>query len=315
YTCEPTYYEADATKYVDIKVDEDGAGPLVGKTTLRFLTYNLGANPNMTVKEQMGYTSGGADDITVFGGLYQWGRKDPEHSLRCSKDDVPGSFRNTQYTSAADATAGGQFVYGSSNWLSSAVGELWGNGKAINSGGNDSPVKNTDYDPCPSGYRVPTQYEWALLGHKENGPDNPGLNLFTTPNDAAGTIPSSGIVWVRVSGGKAATSNASWSADGEVRGYALYDSTVWSNADPDYKDGTNALTDPAAPEPLLFLPAGGRRNYSDGSVDRTGSLGYYWSSVVGFTDSYYMYFFSSGVAAHSPYERAYGMSVRCISVN
>ncbi|MDR0427636.1 MAG: fibrobacter succinogenes major paralogous domain-containing protein, partial [Dysgonamonadaceae bacterium] len=79
------------------------------------------------------------------------------------------------------------------------------------------------------------------------------------------------------------------------------------------KDGTELLSDPAAPEPLLFLPAGGYRNYRDVSVHDAGSDGNYWSSVVDGTGSYYMYFGSSSVRADYPDDRAYGSSVRCVA--
>ncbi|MDR1683278.1 MAG: hypothetical protein LBS25_07835, partial [Candidatus Symbiothrix sp.] len=125
-TCRPDYYEVDATKYVDITVNgytgSDGifvgantgtAMPYTaGTKTLRFLTYNLGANPNIAgpnataaqiAKAQMAYVSAGtaSEDMTVFGGLYQWGRKDKEHSLRCATSGHEDNFSlNLPYSSA-----------------------------------------------------------------------------------------------------------------------------------------------------------------------------------------------------------------------
>jgi hypothetical protein len=317
---EGLYPVDDVTKYVDIEVDEDGAGPLVGKTTLRFLTYNLGANPGLTPKQQMAYdTQGDASDITVFGGLYQWGRKDAEHSLRCAMAGHSGSFTPDQYDTAADAAAGGQFVYGSSNddWLSDQTDYLWGNGGGLATQTNTtySDPQNVN-NPCPSGYRVPTQYEWALLGHKENGPDNPWSDYFdaygsNSTSSGLGLIPDGnpGIVWVPVSEGTASTS---WSG-GKTCGYALYTFGEWDGAALGYKTGNDPLIDAGAPEPLLFLPAGGIRSYSDGIVGYTGSYGYYWSSVVDGTYSYYMTFGSSNVYAGDSYYRANGQSVRCIA--
>jgi hypothetical protein len=310
-----------ATKYVDITVDvPDEDGNSTGKKTLRFLTYNLGANPNMTVKEQMAYVSTMTkpeEDITVFGGLFQWGRKDAEHSLRCDKDDVPGSFIETPYPSADyDPSTSHVFVWGVNDWITPQKGDLWGNG------GGASGQEDTNYtgnqnvnNPCPSGYRVPTEYEWALLGHDAGGSDNFWDDYLNTSDHSTssglGFIPDGnpGIVWVPVSEGNASTS---WKP-GATCGYALYTFGEWDGAALGYKTGNDPLTDADAPEPLLFLPAGGDRYYYDGGVRYTGIYGYYWSSVVYGPDSYSMYFVSSNVYADYNNSRALGMSVRCVS--
>jgi hypothetical protein len=304
YTCEPTYYEPDATKSVAITVNEPATS---GTRTLRFLTYNLGANPNMTVKEQMEYTSGGTDDITIFGGLYQWGRKDAEHSLRCAVDTE--HFTKTLYPSADyDPETSHAFVWGMSSpydWITLQKTDLWGNGGGT-SGQEDTNYPSTQNinNPCPDGFRVPTQYEWALLGHDKDGSGSAMTgDQIDYPPASGSSGNSSGIVWVPVSEGKASTD---W-VDGATCGYALYLPSQWDINDPYEGD----LTLPEAPEPLLFLPAGGYRNYSNGNVEYTGSRGNYWSSVVYSIRSHYMDFRATGVNAGSFYNRAYGASVRC----
>ncbi|MDR0427906.1 MAG: fibrobacter succinogenes major paralogous domain-containing protein, partial [Dysgonamonadaceae bacterium] len=208
------------------------------------------------------------------------------------------------------------------NWLYSVIDDLWGNGLAIDDtpGGNDNPVKNTANDPCPVGYRVPTQYEWALLGH-ENGDIGDSSNDYFYTDDAdnstiaghaATPTGNPGITWVRVSDGKAAASDT-WTDDGKTRGYALYDSTVWTAAEEKYKNGTELLSDPAAPEPLLFLPAAGYRAFDYGYVYSTGSSGDYWSSVAGGGYSYEMLFTDDSVTVRDITAHAMGMSVRCIA--
>jgi hypothetical protein len=310
---EGLYPADDATKSVDITVNvPDGNGDPIEIKTMTFLTYNLGANPNMTPKEQMAYVSpmtNPAEYITLFGGLYQWGRKDTEHSLRCSRAAVPGSFMNAQYTSAADATAGGKFVYGYTDWINPAVADLWGNGGGLNAQTNTTYTVNQNINnPCPPNYRVPTQYEWALLGNEGGDPgDTANDNIMSiTASGSSGN--SSGIVWVPVSEGKASTS---WSG-GKTNGYALYTQAEWDK----YTPGADLTTD-AAPEPLLFLPAGGYRDYSGGSgnVLGTGSTGRYWSSVVKSGNiSYIVPFDDSGVRADNGdgHYRTFGLSVRCI---
>jgi hypothetical protein len=320
YTCEPTYYEPDPTKSVAITVNLPGSGT----KTMTFLTYNLGANPNMTVKEQMEYTSGGADDITVFGGVYQWGRKDPEHSFRCSN----GSFTDDRYTiSGYDPAKDHMFVTGFDmndpasplDWITPRKDDMWGNGLVIDSGGNGEivdgnviPPGKTGYDPCPDGYRVPTEHEWALLGNEDGSSTSESNDKISSITASGSSGNSSGIVWVPVSEGYA--KNDDWGSDGKTRGYALYNSADWTAAAADYRNGSKLLSDAGAPKPLLFLPAGGyRRTYSIGYTGREGT---YWSSVVrndGKTYPCGMNISSNSVRANSSPERAYGVSVRCIA--
>jgi uncharacterized protein (TIGR02145 family) len=88
----------------------------------------------------------------------------------------------------------------------------------------------------------------------------------------------------------------------------LYDATVWSSA----TEKVNLIADDA-PEPLLFLPAGGIRNYYDGNVGSTGTNGHYWSSVVEDESSYRMQLLMSSVTVFDVGSRASGLSVRCIA--
>jgi uncharacterized protein (TIGR02145 family) len=61
----------------------------------------------------------------------------------------------------------------------------------------------------------------------------------------------------------------------------------------------------------LKLPMAGYRNRSYGSLNNVGSGGDYWSSTVVGLYSYNLYFFSSS-AYMNYFNRAYGLSVRCI---
>jgi hypothetical protein len=320
-TCSP--YLSDETKFVDITVRNTLASTS-DSLTLRFLTYNLGANPNLSPKQQMAYKSelaSPAEDITVFGGLYQWGRKDKEHSLRCSKNDAPEFFSaaNTLYNAPYNPDTDHKFVWGdnlsahSHDWINPHVPTLWGNGNTVAGGGN-SGVTKQDNDPCPSGFRVPTEHEWALLANEDGSSTSyTGDHLNLTGwggsySDAA----TSGITWVYVTEGKVGNS---WTDNGKTRGYALYRKDVWNAADINYKNGTYSLANPDAPNPLMFLPAAGMRNDINCNVENTGLNGRYWSSVVDGDASFsfdvqYQYV---GVlnAGHS--YRAFGLSVRCIS--
>ncbi|MDR0546939.1 MAG: fibrobacter succinogenes major paralogous domain-containing protein, partial [Dysgonamonadaceae bacterium] len=97
-------------------------------------------------------------------------------------------------------------------------------------------------------------------------------------------------------------------------GYALYTSDTWSSI-----TDKDSLIDSDDPEPVMFLPAAGGRNYYDGRVYDTGNNGRYWSSTVFnyiYVHNHYgwhMQFGRSNVYAADYSNRASGLSVRCIS--
>jgi hypothetical protein len=327
-TCESDYYEVDASKYVDIKV-RNTLGSLTDSLTLRFLTYNLGANPNIAgknatpgqiAKAQMAYTStlaSPAEDITVFGGLYQWGRKDADHSLRCANPDHNSDsdrFKHSApYSTLDEATSDGRFVWVHENWINPQINNLWGNGGDLAEQINTTYVApQNDGNPCPAGFRVPTQHEWALLGNEGGSSTDSNNDGFITSGGIAGTTPTSGITWVPVAEGKA---DNLWSLDGKTCGYALYRKDVWTAADGEYKDGSKSLTATEAPDPLLFLPAAGSRD-SDVCAVTIDSGGKYWSSTVSVsaTRPWNTQIYSTDVSSgNTNAGQAVGQSVRCVS--
>jgi len=321
-------------------VHEQAAGA-TATITLKFLTYNLGANPNLSPKEQMKQVyAASQNDIRVYGGFYQWGRKDAGHTLRCNMADAPAYFLNANgvdgypiasYNPATDT----KFVWHASLtsgwWANGEVNNsnLWGNGCTVGTrcptsgaaagtdacptasgcfGGNNNVSKRPN-DPCPSGYRVPTEHEWALLGWEGgNSTTNTKDENTSITNDI--TVSKSGLVWVRVCNGFI---NGSWSAN-NMCGYAIYDKSVWDAAYPSPPPSlTTDLTSPSAPTPLLFLPAAGFRDYYDGVVYDVGTYGYYWSSTVNSNFSYFLYITSGNVFANVSNVRAIGLSVRCVA--
>ena len=108
-------------------------------------------------------------DDFKYGKLYQWGRK---YGQGYSGDlyDVSGSYIGTYSdTEVPTIEEGGVseiggnhknnanvFYYGSSDWVDPRNDKLW------NSGSESKPVK-TEYDPCPAGWRVPTDAELREL--------------------------------------------------------------------------------------------------------------------------------------------------------
>jgi hypothetical protein len=168
-------------------------------------------------------------------------------------------------------------------------------------------------------FRVPSQYEWALLVSNNTN----GINGANKVDDAIddnhtpstdGVIPAGNpnVLWFPVVNGKISTSFGS----GNMCGYAIYLATdkaaVVSASD------NGHLYDAGAPEPLLFLPAVGFRDYNDGMLGYAGN-GYYWSSTAGgpyppvINDARRLYFRDDYMSASSYEYRSCGQSVRCLS--
>jgi hypothetical protein len=318
--------------------------------TVTFMVYNLGADAAKLnadylglspAKQQMAYLATHAFnklDACVYGGLFQWGRPDLEHAVK-----RPDYLR---YDGTDNAVAGqsstiptdGEFFYGSTNWYTGtnpAQDALWGNGEAINTVTADGVYSlnsyyyqksvETQYDPCPDGWRVPTQDEFERLSNYGCGaPQTAGGNINTTVSGHA-TI-QSGLTWIPVvcdnSSGKCVPSN-SWTVNITSSGYAIYEASVWTAAKGTggvYSGLTNdnvptifaskSLHDDDAPEPLLFLPAAGHRYCYDGVVTGVGTTGFYWSSTI---NSYALYIISNTVqTTYANPDIAHGFSVRCV---
>jgi len=119
---------------------------------LTFLCYNLGADKTMTIDQQMAYSSpvcescssGQGVDSTVYGGLYQWGRNTDGHQKRTSG--------MTSDLATTDTPGHSNFITtpGLWDWRTPQNDNLWQPSTGIN-------------NPCPAGYRVPTQEEWASI--------------------------------------------------------------------------------------------------------------------------------------------------------
>ena len=78
-----------------------------------------------------------SSDANSFGDLYQWGRRSDGHQCRTSP--------TTATLSSVDQPAHGDFITGS-NWRSPQNDNLWQGVNGVN-------------NPCPNGYRLPTQTE------------------------------------------------------------------------------------------------------------------------------------------------------------
>ncbi|NLU39477.1 MAG: hypothetical protein GXX78_11385, partial [Bacteroidales bacterium] len=107
----------------------DVYNPATGKT---WMDRNLGANS----------ASASSTDTEAYGDLYQWGRAADGHQKRNST--------TTSTLSSTDTPGHRKFILAPNDpydWRSTQNDNLW---QSINDGNN----------PCPSGYRLPTEAEW-----------------------------------------------------------------------------------------------------------------------------------------------------------
>jgi len=335
-TCDATSFENDVTRKVKIPtIYGDG-------DSITFLTYNLGACPTMTPKEQMAYLSTyskTAEDAMVYGGLFQWGRKDYESALRCSPASTPSRYTNNRYSTSnynPSNTSQMRFVWGAYNWLTytndTDYNYFWGNGDSLDDQINTKyEGDDNKYNPCPTGFRIPTQNEWASIGienadYKDIFDDGFPVALpVAHPNNGVGHS-NPYLYWVPVVNGRV---SQAWETGGyleinnpKMTGYAIYATADWAAVSASGKAGTTPLYADLEPEPLMFLPAAGFRNGMGNGTSAeplwdAGYSGSYWSSTFAYSNySYALWFDHQNVSATGMSTGGHcissGRSVRCI---
>ena len=125
----------------------DVTNPVTGKT---WMDRNLGASRAAT----------SSTDSLAYGDLYQWGRFSDGHQCRNSATTI--------ILSSSDQPGNSSFILTSAapnDWRSPQNTNLWQGVNGVN-------------NPCPSGYRVPTETEWTAE------------NAAFSPQNAAGAFAS-----------------------------------------------------------------------------------------------------------------------------
>ena len=141
-------YPAGTVHCAGVTAVVDVTNPTTGKT---WMDRNLGATQVAT-----SFT-----DSPSYGDLYQWGRRADGHQCRTSVTDI--------ILSGIDQPAHGNFIVGhnsSYDWRSPQNINLWQGVNGVN-------------NPCPSGYRIPTETE--LSAERSSWSSSSGASAFASP--------------------------------------------------------------------------------------------------------------------------------------
>ena len=211
-TTMPSLDFVESTNYIDNGVDY-GAGTTIGSTT--WAPVNCGYEPvNGSYK---GYP---------YGKLYQWGRKygqgydSNDATYPSGADLVAGPVALTVGQDAANSAKFYMNDHNTYDWTS-RNNTLW------NSGSESSPTK-TNYDPCPTGWRVPTKTELTSLKNanstwKETNTDGSSPNglagrWFGTNSASATAANPSGCVFFPAAGSRKTDRSAQYRYPATVNG-------------------------------------------------------------------------------------------------
>jgi len=130
---------------------------IAGGVWLPMMCHNLGADES---KDPFTHSE------AILGDLYQWGRVADGHEKRTSAQ-VAGPATAAELDGKGQVSASakkGKFLTASSpfDWRTPQDDTLWGNGS------QNQSVSKAANDPCPSGWKLPTQKQWAAIRSNNN---------------------------------------------------------------------------------------------------------------------------------------------------
>jgi hypothetical protein len=306
--------------------DYKGTNDTDGHGYITFQCHNLGAEP-MRISEQLDYmtnpnlnnkwlrTGGSISNIytqnsRVYGDLYQWGRQKDNHQLR-NASTVQGAVATTSLNNKGQVlegeTAYGNFIrpnvsspHYEYDWIKTdsynanynSTTEMfparW-DGVGANNSSPVSPVKVTDNDPCPNGWRMPTGDEWSSIV-------NGGANNVVIDDNGKEFTYNKWLPVIPTVSHSIGNNNDTWGSPDTPGGHLIYK----IGGDPD--------------APSLFLPAAGYKYFTGGNVDLSGKQGFYWSSTVMGGGTNMIMLQRQGLTNnYSPALRSHAYSVRCVA--
>ena len=156
--------------------------------TYTFLNHNLGADTSLDPH---------IPDVGLQGAYIQWGKRGPNN---------PSGDSTLDWQTAANDGSSGFAAAPTASAANDAAISDWSQTAATNGSWNvdeNSPVKVTANDPCPTGYRVPTRNEWVAVdfynddfttGTFNNSATNYGAALHYGPDTSTKllTLPAAG---------------------------------------------------------------------------------------------------------------------------
>ncbi|MDR0680717.1 MAG: fibrobacter succinogenes major paralogous domain-containing protein, partial [Dysgonamonadaceae bacterium] len=248
---------------------------------------NLGAVQTKPLADQIAYqpdadsstVNDKAYDPTVYGDCYEWGRKKDGHENRkVLATNTVSIYVNSPNGVGLDSLD----VYGQ---IQSDLSDIYGKFIQRNAGTNDwrqYPEKDGNFATAPAN-------DWTW-GNPAKGIT--GLDPCRSELGAPWRVPTQ-AEWIQI------VSNNTW---------------VWQESGADGTSGYRIKPGGTNKPTALFLPAAGYRTRLDGVQSGINIfVGYYWSSAVTGTNSFYLYFTSGSISTTSTLSRATGLAVRCVS--
>lgn len=163
----------------------NAAGKILWSWHLWVTTYSPDTNQGWMDRHLGAMANSKEAGSAAFGLLYQWGRKDPFPSTsavlyygdEATGEQFPGSYKSTtQYTLQQSVENPHVRVQHGTNWLKDAGNstshwsDLWGGEIVSKNGINASPTRKSVFDPCPSGWKVPSYGDegWGTADFPQN---------------------------------------------------------------------------------------------------------------------------------------------------